>query len=253
MSPVGPGGGRTVGRVEDLGVVEGAVRRWRWRRVQDLKKREDARQRVDVGTGASGGQFQTPAGAGWSGAHLRVEGSLGGRGAAGRGPGHMVAVVERSSAAAAAHQADGAHHGLPTGDALKGTALGAAGRDEIERDVGRPADVLVREAPALAFVAPTHALAEKIGPHHHQDEQDDGNDGDDGVGAAAGAVGGRDGVYEPEEKKKREEAHTWKREVCGSVRCFYRRKARLIRRDSQSRCRTAVSWKYTGCLHSGTG
>ena len=130
----------------------------------------------------------------------------------------MVAVVQRRSAAAAAHQADGAHHGLPTGNTcthqpprhqapprrrmaatapplaltLEGAALGAAGRDEIERDVWRPADVLVREAPALAFAAPTHPLAEEIGSSHQQDQQDDGKDGHDGVGAAtAAAVGGR--------------------------------------------------------------
>lgn len=129
----------------------------------------------------------------------------------------MVPVVQRSSAAAAAHQADGAHHGLPAGDTcarqpsatqqrrgegggggggggltLKGAALGAAGGDEVERDVWRPADVLVREAPALTFVAATHhPLAEEIRPPDDEDEQEDGDDGHDGVGPAAVALGGR--------------------------------------------------------------
>lgn len=77
---------------------------------------------------------------------------------------------------------------------MKGTTLGAAGRDEVERDMGRAADVLVREASALAFVASTHPLAEKIRSPNDQDEQYDGNDGNNRVGAAAGPVGGRHGV-----------------------------------------------------------
>lgn len=77
---------------------------------------------------------------------------------------------------------------------LEGPTLGAAGRDEIERDMGRTADVLMREATALAFVASTHPLAEEIRSPDDQDEQDDGNHGNNGVGAAAGAVGGRHGV-----------------------------------------------------------
>lgn len=33
----------------------------------------------------------------------------------------------------------------------------------------------------------------------------------------------------------------------------YRRKARPIRRCSRSSCRTAASWRCTGCPHRGTG
>lgn len=78
---------------------------------------------------------------------------------------------------------------------LKGSSLGAAGGDEIERHVRRPADVLVGEAPTLAFVAATHhPLAEEVRPPDDEDQQDDGDDGDDGVGAAAGAVARRVGV-----------------------------------------------------------
>lgn len=78
---------------------------------------------------------------------------------------------------------------------MKGSTLGAAGGDKIERDVWRPADVLVREASTLAFVAATHhPLAEEIRPPDDEDQQDDGNDGNDGVGAAVGAVARRVGV-----------------------------------------------------------
>lgn len=45
---------------------------------------------------------------------LRVVGSFGGGGAAGGRSGHMVPVVQRGPAAAAAHQADRTHYGLPT-------------------------------------------------------------------------------------------------------------------------------------------
>lgn len=93
--------------------------------------------------------------------------------------------------AADARRSSGRDRGLT----LKGSALGAAGGDEIERDVWRPADVLVREASTLAFAAATHhPLAEEVRPPDHEDQQDDGDDGHDGVGAAVGAVGGRVGV-----------------------------------------------------------
>lgn len=95
---------------------------------------------------------------------------------------------------ASRHGSGGVGGDVGGGLTLKGSALGAAGGDEIEGDVRRPADVLMGEAPALAFVAATHPLAEEVRPPDDQDQQDDGDDGDDGVGPAAGAVARRLGV-----------------------------------------------------------
>lgn len=91
--------------------------------------------------------------------------------------------------------ATGPEEGIDGELTLEGTALGAAGGDEVERNVGRTTDVLVGEAPALAFVASTHhPLAEEVGPPDDKDQQDDGDDRHDGVGAAVGAVRWRDVV-----------------------------------------------------------
>lgn len=58
--------------------------------------------------------------------------------------------------------------------------LGVAGSDEVERHVGRPADVLVREGSVGPLVAAAHhALADEIHAAQHKHGQDDDDDGED--------------------------------------------------------------------------
>lgn len=104
----------------------------------------------------------------------------------------MIPVIERSSTAAAAHQADRTHYGLPTGNTLKSAMLGAAGGNEVERHMGSPTDVLVRKRPGGALVASTHhSLAKEIRSPNHKDKQNDGNDWADSVGPSVrDATGG---------------------------------------------------------------
>lgn len=75
----------------------------------------------------------------------------------------------------------------PRDRTLEGGVLRAAGGDEVEGHVGRPADVLVGKRSTGALVAPTHhALADKVSASDHKHQQYDGDDGADGVGAGAG-------------------------------------------------------------------
>lgn len=79
---------------------------------------------------------------------------------------------------------------------LKGSMLGAAGGNEVERYMGRTADVFMRKSPSGAFVTSTdYTLADKVSASNHEDEQDDGNHWANGVGPSIGdATGG--GRYE---------------------------------------------------------
>lgn len=80
---------------------------------------------------------------------------------------------------------------------MKSAVLGVGGGDEVERHMGGPADVFVREAAGRALVPTTdHTLTDEVGPADHEHQQDDGDD--QAYGARAGGRdptgGGRDEV-----------------------------------------------------------
>lgn len=61
--------------------------------------------------------------------------------------------------------------------------LRAAGGDEVQGDMRRPADVFMRKGPIGTLVTATHhALTDKTGSAHHKHQQDNGDDWTNGVG-----------------------------------------------------------------------
>lgn len=63
------------------------------------------------------------------------------------------------------------------------SVLRVIGADEVQRDVGSPGDVIVRESPARPFVAATHdTLTHKAHSTQHEHRQDDPDHRSDGVG-----------------------------------------------------------------------
>lgn len=89
--------------------------------------------------------------------------------------------------------------------------LGAAWGYEIERQVGRPADILVREGPPGRRVALSHyTLAHEVDPAHDKEREDDADDGPDGAAVGWAVVRGRLGdLCRRTDRRRSQEQALW--------------------------------------------